>query len=104
MYYLDTSVFVSKILFSLGILNTGFPLVMPLCTILHPGFIKSHKTDPKYLNFCLAAGGIRILVWACCPFGLRDHLAILFMNVFGIMVYALIESKSKRIASEYFKY
>lgn len=104
MHYGNTSLLASQLLFSLGILNTGFPLIACVMVIIYPNLIKSDRSDAQYLNFCLVAGVFRIVFWSCAPFGLRDHMTILFMNAFGISVYALMQNQFKRISNEYFKY
>jgi len=104
MYFIDMSMVVSKIFFSLGMLSTGFPLIACMAILVNPYTVKSHRTDSKYLNFCLAAGTFRIIFWSCAPFGLRDHVTILLLNAFSLSIYALLESKFTRISNEYFKY
>lgn len=104
MYFGNTSMLVSQMLFSFSTLLIGFVVLAPIAVIINPRIIKSHKSDQKYLNLCFAAGLFRIIFLACGPFGLRDYMLILFLNAFGLLVYALLESKFTRISNEYFKY
>lgn len=102
--YGETSMFISQCLYSIALLLLGFVVLAPIAVIVNPRIIKSHKSDQKYLNLCFAAGLFRIIFLACGPFGLRDYMLILFLNAFGLLVYALLESKFTRISNEYFKY
>lgn len=102
--YGETSMLVSKCLYSLALLLLGFVVMAPIAVIINPKVIKSHKSDQKYLNLCFAAGLFRIIFLACGPFGLRDYMLILFLNAFGLLIFAFLESKFKRISNEYFKY
>lgn len=103
-YWNSNSILCSKILGSLSILSIGFICLAPLGVILNPSLIKTSQTDSKYMNFCLIAGILRISFWAISIIGLRDHLTLLTLNAFGMIIYALLESKFKRISNEYFKY
>lgn len=104
MSYSDTSLFVAQLLFSISIVIMAMPLLGPIAIMISPRLIKPHRSDPKYLNYCFVAGLFRIIFWACGPFGLRDHAVILILNAFGILIYAIIENRFKRISKEYFKY
>lgn len=104
MAYADLSMTASKVLMALSIINTAFPLAAPLIILITPGLVKPHTTDSKYMNFCLYAGLFRFLFWTCAIIGLRDHMIVLFLNAFGISIFALSESKFTRISNEYFKY
>lgn len=104
MSYTDVSLFMSKCFFSISILVMAIPVLGPIAIMISPRLIKSHKSDSKYLNYCFIAGLFRIIFWACGPFGLRDHVVILLLNAFGILIYAVIENRFKRISNEYFKY
>lgn len=104
MSYSNVSLFMGQLLFSLSILIMGLVTAGPIAIIISPRLIKSHKSDPKFMNYCFVAGLFRLLFWACGPFGLRDHTTILILNAFGIVIYAIIENRFKRISNEYFKY
>lgn len=104
MSYSTVSMFWGKLLFSLSILIMGIPVLAPIVIMISPSLIKPHKSDPKFMNYCFVAGMFRIIFWACGPFGLRDHMTILFLNVFGLAIFAMLEGQFKRISNEYFKY
>lgn len=104
MSYGDMSIESAQTLMFFSILHTAFPLAAPLIVITHPGLIKPNRTDSKYMGFCLYAGLFRSFFWALAIVGLRDHMTVLFLNAFGISIYALLESRFKRISNEYFKY
>lgn len=99
------SLFISRSLGAIAILNTGFIVLFPIAVIINPSIIKSNRTDQKYMNYCFAAGLFRIIFWAVSIYGLRDHTILLSLNASGILLYALIiEKHTKRISNEYFKY
>ena len=104
MAYGELSISSAKLLMAVSILNTAFPLAAPLIVIITPGLLKPRKSDSKYMNFCLYAGVFRFFFWSCALFGLRDHMVVLFLNAFGLAIFALLESKFDRISNEYFKY
>ena len=103
-YCVFESVLYSKILASFSILVMAFVCMSPLAVILNPNLIKASRTDSKYMNFCLIAGGLRFVFWAVSIMGVRDHMTLLFLNAFGLSIFALLESRFKRISNEYFKY
>lgn len=103
-YCMFEDILYSKVLASFSILVMAFVCMAPLAVILNPNLIKSCRTDSKYMNFCLIAGGLRFIFWAVSIMGVRDHITLLFLNAFGLSIFALLESKFKRISNEYFKY
>lgn len=103
-YCVFESIMYSKILASFSILVMGGVCLAPIAVIVNPSLIKSHRSDSKYLNFCLVAGLLRFFFWAVSIIGVRDHMILLFLNAFGLSIFALIESKFKRISNEYFKH
>lgn len=98
------SIMYSKLLASFSVLVIGFVCLAPLAVIINPNLIKSSRTDCKYMNFCLIAGFLRIVFWAVSIIGIRDHITLLFLNAFGLSIFALLENRFKRISNEYFKY
>lgn len=98
------SIFLSKTFVVLSILNWGFVLAAPIYVIKRGGFIKPHKTDPKYMNYCYYAGIVRMVIWCASIYGLRDHIATLALNLLGILIICFFEKDNKRISNEYFKY
>lgn len=105
MYFSNVSMIVAQSLYALSTLIMGLVLLAPIAIMISPRLIKSHKSDPKYMNLCLVAGLFRIIFLACGPFGLRDHMTILFLNGFGLMIYTfLVERHIDKISNEYFKY
>lgn len=103
-YSVFDNILYSKILAAFSILVLGFVAIMPLLVIIYPKIIKASRYDSKYMNFCLIAAILRFLFWAINIIGVRDHMILLFLNAFGLSIFALIQSRFKRISSEYFKY
>src|SRR5215217_267915 len=102
--FLTLPLWVSKLITTFMFYNLGFVLVAPLFLIVYPSTIKSHRTDPVFLNLCLMAGIIRILVWSAVVWGLRNNTVIWGINIFVMGIVALGEKHFKRIENDYFKY
>lgn len=98
------SIIFSKTLAAFSILVMGIVCLAPIVVIANPYLIKSNKYDSKYMNYCVAAGVLRFFFWAVSIIGIRDHMTILFLNAFGLSIFALLESRFSRISNEYFKY
>jgi len=94
---------VIKLVMASSILSFCFICIAPIFVIIHPTIIKSHKTDPQFLNLCLFTGIIRAFVWFFIFMGLDNHILVLAINSFCILMYAFVENKTKRISDEYFK-
>jgi len=95
----------SKLLFCLAILIMGLVLIAPLLVIMYPKLIKPHKSDPVYMNYCLATGIFRIVFLSLGVFGLRDHLTLLMLNSTCVLLYVLfIDRFIKKTPLDYFKY
>ena len=103
-YCVFESIMYSKLLASFSVMVIGFVCLAPLAVILNPSLIKASNTDSKYMNFCLIAGFLRFVFWSVSIMGIRDHMILLFLNAFGLSIFALLESRFKRISNEYFKY
>jgi len=97
-------VFSAQITAAISIFSIGFVALMPGFIMANPSIIKSHRTDPKYYNFCQVATGLRILFLVVSMMGLRDHLILLSLNAFGLSIFAMLEGNFKRISNEYFKH
>ena len=105
MHFGETSVLVSKSLYCFSILIMGLVFLAPIAIMISPRLIKSHKSDPRYLNLCFVAGLFRIIFLACGPFGLRDYVTLLYLNAFGLLIYVLfVERHINKLSEEYFKY
>jgi len=105
MEYGQTNLFISKTLISFATLTMLIPCCIPVLVIVYPKLIKSNRSDAKYMNYLIAAAFFRIIFLSIMVFGLRDHMTILFLNVGGLLFYAIfIDRFILRIDNEYFKY
>lgn len=105
IHFADVSLIVAQSLYCASILVMGIVLLAPIAIMISPRLIKSHKSDPRYLNLCFVAGLFRIIFLACGPFGLRDYVTLLYLNAFGLLIYVLfIERHINKLSNEYFKY
>lgn len=102
--YAETSIMVSKVLFSISTASLLIPAIAPVLIIIYPKILKSHKEDQKYLNLNCAAAFFRILFMSLAPLGLRDHSILIMLNASGIFLYAfLFMDKIKYVPTEYIK-
>lgn len=90
----------SKLIGVSMIFNFAFIGFAPLYNLIYSK--RTYRSDQRFLNACLYSGVIRTVIWAFGFFGLHDHLYILAINCFGMLVFILIESKLKQIDKSYF--
>lgn len=103
-YCVFESIMYSKLLVAFSVLVMGMVCLAPIIVVINTSLIKSNRHDSKYMNYCLAAGVLRFFFWAVSIIGIRDHITLLFLNAFGLAIFALLESRFKRISNEYFKH
>jgi len=102
--YVTLPVLGGKIVTMLMFYNLGFILASPLFFIIYPSVIKSHRSDPVFLNLCLMAGIIRIIVWSFLVWGLRNTIVVWGINIFAMGIVAIGEKHFKKIDNQYFRY
>ena len=95
---------VAKLITTFLFYNLGFVAIAPLFLIIYPSTIKSHRSDPTFLNLCLMSAIIRILVWSAVVWGLRNNGVVWGINIFVMGIVAIGEKHFKKIENEYFKY